>query len=303
MGKKILITGGTGLIGKHLTGMLLQKGYEIAYLTRKKTKIPSVEVFEWDVSNGFIEPGALENTHYLVHLAGANVSGGRWTDERKKVILNSRTESIRLIARKLAEQEIRPAAFVSASGAGYYGMDTGDVQNTESMPAGKDFLSHVVIEWEKAAGSIADLGVRTSKLRTGMVISGEGGAIPQMALPARFGLGAPLGSGRQWVSWIHIEDLCRMFIDALENESWQGVYNAVAPTPVTNKELTIQICKVLNRPQWIPNVPAFALNLALGEFAGAILGSNYVRNDRIAKETGFHYQFADLGEALKGSIG
>lgn len=304
MGKKILITGGTGLIGKRLTEMLLQKGYEITYLSRKKSNIPSVQVYEWNVRKGYIEPGALANTHFLIHLAGANISDQRWTEERKKVLISSRTDSIRLIAKNLAEQNIRPAAFVSASGAAYYGMDTGDyTTNTEIAPAGNDFLSHVTVEWEKAADAIADLGVRTSKLRTGIVISGEGGAIAKMALPAQFGLGAPLGSGKQWISWIHIDDLCQMYINALENESWQGPYNAVAPIPVTNEELTKQICKVLKRPQWFPNVPAFALKLALGELAGAVLGSNYLINERIKKETDFKYKFADLTEALNDSIG
>jgi uncharacterized protein (TIGR01777 family) len=304
MGKKILITGGTGLIGKRLTEMLLKKGYKVAYLSRKKSNIPSVQVFEWDVSKGYIEPGALTDVHFLIHLAGANISDRRWTEKRKKVLIKSRTESIRLIAEKLVEQNIRPAAFVSASGAAYYGMDTGDyITNTEIAPAGNDFLSHVTVEWEKAADAIADLGVRTSKLRTGIVISGEGGAIAKMALPARFGLGAPLGSGKQWVSWVHIDDLCQMYIDALENESWEGPYNAVAPTAVTNEELTKQICKVLNRPQWFPNVPAFTLKLALGELADALLGSNYLINERIKKETDFKYKFPDLTEALNNCIG
>lgn len=303
MGKKVLITGGTGLIGKRLTQMLLEKGYEIAFLSRRKTNIPSVEVFEWDIQKGYIEEGALYNLHFLVHLAGSNVGEGRWTEERKKSILESRTESIRLIARKLKEKQIRSAAFVSASGISYYGQDTGDHINTENTPPGNDFLSHVSIEWEKAADQIAALGIRTVKLRTGIVISKDGGAIPKMALPARFGVGAPLGPGKQWLSWIHLDDMCRLYVEALENDSWHGAYNAVAAPPVTNEALTEAICKVLHRPQWFPNVPAFALKLVFGEMAAVILGGNYVMNERIEKETGFQYRFPDLENALKAELG
>lgn len=302
MAKKVLITGGTGLIGKRLTQMLLGKGYEVAFLSRKKTSITLVKVYEWDIQKGYIEEGALDDVHFLVHLAGTNVAEGRWTEERKKDILDSRTESIRLIAQKLAARPVKPVAFVSASGISYYGQDTGDQRNTESTPAGNDFLSHVSVEWEKAADQIAALGVRTVKLRTGIVISKEGGAIPKIALPARFGVGAPLGTGKQWISWIHLDDMCQMYIDALENEAWEGAYNAVAAPPVTNEVLTEAICNVLHRPQWFPNVPAFALKLAFGEMAAVVLGGNYVVNDRIKRETGFKYQFADLESALKAEL-
>lgn len=302
MGKKVLITGGTGLIGRRLTQMLLKKGYEVAFLSREKSNIPSVQVFEWDIQKGYIEEGALDNLHFLVHLAGTNVGEGRWTEERKKSILESRTESIRLIARKLAEKQIKPAAFVSASGISYYGQDTGDARNTETTPAGSDFLAHVSIEWEKAADEIAALGIRTVKLRTGIVISKDGGAIPKMALPARFGAGAPLGSGKQWMSWIHLDDMCRLYIEALENESWHGAYNSVAAPPVTNEALTKAICKALNRPQWLPNVPAFALKLAFGKMAAVVLGGNYVVNERIADETGFEYRYGDLESALREEL-
>ncbi|MCE7067337.1 TIGR01777 family oxidoreductase [Dyadobacter sp. CY326] len=298
-GKKVLITGGTGLIGKRLTALLLEKGYQIAYLSRKKSNIPSVQVYEWDVAKGYIEAGAVENTDYLIHLAGAAVADGRWTEERKKEIISSRTETIALIGKALREKNIRPTAFISASGSSYYGEDSGDVRNTEQSPAGKDFLSHVTVVWEQAADRIAEMGVRTVKLRTGIVLSKDGGALPQMAAPAKFGFGAPLGSGKQWVSWIHLDDLCRMYIEAMENESWEGAYNAVASQPVTNAELTKQICIALDKPQWLPNVPSFALKLAFGDMANVVLGSNYLINERIAKETTFEYQFLELDKALR----
>ncbi|SEJ15981.1 hypothetical protein SAMN04487995_3531 [Dyadobacter koreensis] len=299
MAQKVLITGGTGLIGKKLTTFLLKKGYEVAYLTRKKVNIPSVTVYEWDVKNNYIEAGALENTDYLIHLAGAGVADERWTEERKKEIFSSRTDSIELIARKFKELNIKPKSFVSASGSSFYGEDTGDLQHTEHSPPGKDFLSKVTIEWEKAADQIAALGVRTVKLRTGIVLSNDGGAVPKMAQPAKFGFGAPLGSGKQWLSWIHIDDLCALYIQCMENESWDGAYNAVATPPATNEYFTKLICKALDKPQWLPNVPAFALRLTFGEMANVVLGSNYVINQRIQDETDFQYQFPDLLDALK----
>ncbi|KAA6440316.1 TIGR01777 family protein [Dyadobacter flavalbus] len=299
MGKKVLITGGTGVIGKRLTELLLEKNYDVAYLSRKKKDIKSVQVFEWDIAKGYIEENALENTDFLIHLAGAGVADERWTEERKKTIISSRTDSILLIAQKLKEKNIKPAAFISASGSSYYGEDTGDIRHTESSPPGNDFLSHVTIEWEKAAGAVAKLGVRTVILRTGIVLSMEGGAIPKMASPARFGFGAPLGSGKQWIPWIHIDDICQMYIDAMEKETWNGAYNAVASPPVTNEELTKQICKTLDKPQFLPNVPAFALRMVFGEMANVVLGSSYLVNKRIAEETDFQYKYPDLSEALK----
>ena len=153
--------------------------------------------------------------------------------------------------------------------------------------------------WEKAADTIADLGVRTVKLRTGVVLSKDGGAIPRMAQPARFGFGAPLGSGKQWVSWIHLDDICKMYVEAMEDDSWRGVYNAVTGQPATNEELTNQICKALDKPQWLPNVPAFALKLVFGKMSSVILGSSYLVNKRISSETDFKYDFPDLEGALQ----
>jgi len=297
MAQKVLITGGTGLIGKRLTEMLLQKGYEVAYLSRKKKDIPSVKVYEWNIEKGYIEEGALDNLAFLIHLAGEGVAEGRWTEDRKKAIISSRIDTIDLITKKLKEKNILPKAFISASGSSYY--PEGDNHNTEESPAGNSFLAQVTIQWEEAANSIKNLGVRTVILRTGVVLSNGGGAIPQMAFPAKFGFGAPLGSGKQYISWIHIDDICGMYLAAMENETWNGVYNAIAAPPVTNEELTKQICIALDKPQWLPNVPAFALKLAFGEMASVVLGSNYVVNKRIKEETDFRYKFPDLGLALK----
>ena len=303
MAQRVLITGGTGLIGKHLTKLLLEKGYHVSFLSRNTEEIEGVKVYKWDVKEGYIEPGALADIDYLIHLAGAGVADERWSEERKKLIVESRTRTIELIAKKLNETGTRPKAFVSASGSSYYGEDTGNRHHIEETPPGNDFLSGVTVAWEKAADSIAALGIRTVKLRTGIVLTKEGGALQKMAQPARFGFGATLGSGNQWVSWIHVDDICRMYLEAMENESWVGPYNAVTANPVTNEELTKHICKVLNRPQWLPNVPSFALRMVFGEMANVVLGSNYVVNWRIAKETDFKYEFPKLGMALEQILG
>jgi uncharacterized protein (TIGR01777 family) len=299
MSRKVLITGGTGLIGKNLTKMLQDRGYEVAWVSRERKKVGNVQVFQWDVERGYLEEGTLEHADYLIHLSGAGVAEQRWTPERQKVILESRTKSIELITQKMKEKDIRPRAFISASGSGYYGADTGNQRNTENTEAGHDFLSTVSVAWEKATDEIASMGVRTVQLRTGVVLSQEGGAIQKMAQPAQFGMGAALGSGEQWVSWIHIDDICRVYIAAMENESWAGPYNAVTASPVTNKQLTKTICAVLHRPLWLPNVPEFALRIAFGAMASIVLGSSYVVNERLARETDFNYQFPELQGALE----
>lgn len=299
MSKTVLITGGTGLIGKRLTTLLLNKGYQVSYLSRRKEAIPNVQVYRWDIPKGFIEEEALAKADYLIHLAGAGIADQRWTAARQQEIITSRTQSIELIARHLQGRPYKLKAFVSSSAIGFYGADTGDVRLTEDTRSGTDFLAHVTRSWENASEVIHNVGVRTAKLRVGVVLSMEGGALPKIAQPIRWGVGSPLGSGKQWVSWIHIDDLCNMYIEALENEKWKGIYNAVAPSPVTNEELTRQIAKALKRPLWLPNVPSFALRMLFGQMADVILGSNYVSNQKISQTTDFQYAFKSVEEALQ----
>ncbi|MCP1382505.1 TIGR01777 family oxidoreductase [Runella salmonicolor] len=299
MSKTVLITGGTGMIGSRLTTLLLEKGYEVSYLSRKKEPVPHVKVYKWDVAKGIIEEEALAKADYLIHLAGAGIADQRWTRARQQEIITSRTQSIELIARHLQGRPYKLKAFVSSSATGFYGANTGDIRLTEETRSGTDFLSHVTRSWENASELIHNVGVRTTKLRVGVVLSTEGGALPKIAAPIRWGVGSPLGSGKQWVSWIHIEDLCKMYIEALENEKWSGIYNAVAPAPVTNEDLTSQIANVLKRPLWLPNVPSFALKILFGQMADVVLGSNYVVNDRITKTTDFTYSFESVSAALQ----
>ena len=299
MAQTVLITGGTGMIGKRLTQLLLEKGYKVAYLSRKHESIPNVTVYRWDIDKNWIDDKALANADYIIHLAGAGITDTRWTDKHRREIINSRTKTIELIARELQGRPYKVKAFVSASAIGFYGSDTGNTQLTEQTPSGSDFLAHVTRHWENSAELIDNIGIRTTKLRIGVVLSNEGGALPKISMPIRWGIGAPIGNGNQWMSWIHLDDLCRLFIAALENNKWHGIYNAVAPTPVTNTELTRQIAKVLHRPLWLPAIPAFALRLVYGEMANVVLGGNYVINHRIRTETDFIYQFENLQSALQ----
>jgi uncharacterized protein (TIGR01777 family) len=298
MAQTVLITGGTGMVGKRLTELLLEKGYQVAYLSRRQESIPNVKVYRWDVDKNWIDDKALMSADYIVHLAGAGIADAPWTDKRKQEIIHSRTSTIELIARELQGRPYQVKAFVSASAIGFYGADTGDEQLTEQTSSGSDFLAHVTRHWENASELIDNVGIRTTKLRIGVVLSNTGGALPKIMMPIRWGVGAPLGSGKQWVSWIHLDDLCRMFIAALENTQWHGVYNAVAPTPVTNEVLTRQIAEVLHRPLWLPHIPDFTLRLLYGEMANVVLGGNYVINQRIRNETDFVYQFEEVEQAL-----
>ncbi|AEI50444.1 TIGR01777 family oxidoreductase [Runella slithyformis] len=299
MSKTVLITGGTGMIGRHLTTLLLKKGYQVSYLSRKKETIPHVQVYRWDIAKGFIEEEALAKADYLIHLAGAGIADQRWTPERKQEIIASRTQSIELIARHLQGRPYKLKSFVSSSATGFYGANTGDVHLTEETRSGTDFLAHVTRSWENASELISNVGIRTVKLRVGVVLSMDGGALPKIILPIRWGIGSPLGNGKQWISWIHIEDLCNMYIEALENEQWKGIYNAVAPAPVTNEEFTRQIAKALKRQLWAPNVPSFALKLLFGQMADVVLGSNFVINQKISQATNFQYTFKSVEEAFK----
>lgn len=298
MAKNVLITGGTGTVGTRLTEMLLVKGYSVSYLSRKKETIPNVTVYQWDVAKGQLDEQALAEADYLIHLAGAGVADERWTAKRKEEIITSRTQTIELIAEKLKSMPHHIQSFVAASGISLYGMDTGDALNTESTPLGQGFLAEVTDVWEKASESVHQLGIRTVKLRIGIVLSKTGGALERIVQPIRLGAGAALGSGEQIISWIHLDDLCRLFIKSMEDSQMQGAYNAVAPAAVSNKQLTQAAAKVLDKPLWLPNVPAFALKLAFGELAGAVLGSVWVQSDRL-KETDFSFQYGDIHSALQ----
>ncbi|MDR3693175.1 TIGR01777 family oxidoreductase [Mucilaginibacter sp.] len=296
----ILLTGGTGLIGCSLTRQLLEKGYTVSHLSRSLGKDPRVKTFLWDVHKGEIEEHSIDGVDIIIHLAGAGIADGRWTAERKKEIIDSRTKSIQLIYGLLKTKKHQVKSIISASAIGYYS-DRGEELMTEDSPPFTDFMAKCCVEWEAAVDEGKALGLQVTKFRTGVVLD-KGGALAKMAAPVKLFVGAPLGSGRQWIPWIHVQDVIGMYLSAVENENFEGVYNMVAPNPVTNKQLTTAIAKQLHKPLWLPNVPAFLLKLLLGEMSTIVLGSTKVSAKKI-EAAGYKFTYREVSSALKAIYG
>lgn len=297
-----LITGGTGLVGTRLSQLLTAAGHTVAHLSRGAGAGP-YHTFRWNPAANRLDAAAVPWADAIVHLAGAGVMDARWTTARKREIVDSRVRGLQVLRDALAKNGQRVRTLVSASAIGFYG-DRGDAWLTENTPAPplgqakeRDFLADVCRQWEAAALQIRATGRRVPILRLGIVLSPAGGALPEMARPIRLGAGAALGSGRQWTSWIHLDDACRAFVAALTDERYTGVYNVVGPAPATNADLTRAIATALHRPLLLPAVPGFALRLALGERAQAVLASQRVRPDGLTA-LGFSFEFTELAGAL-----
>lgn len=296
MAKSILITGGTGLVGCHLTKHLLDRGYEVRHLSRKPGKDGNIKTFLWDIEKGEIDKNSIEGVDTIIHLAGAGIADERWTEERKKLIISSRTDSIKLIYELLKTEEHQVNHIISASGIGYYS-DRGDEILSENSSPNSDFLAESCILWEKAVDEGKVLNLKITTFRTGIVLDKNNGALPKLSLPVNLYLGSPLGNGKQWLSWIHIQDVVNMYTYAIEKEI-TGVYNMVSPMPVRNKEFVSAIAKVLNKPLWAPAVPKVILKIILGEMSKAVIGSTRVSADKI-KDSGFNFKFPELKAALQ----
>jgi uncharacterized protein (TIGR01777 family) len=296
----VLVTGGTGMIGKALTRALVIKGDSVIILTRK---IPAVQYgsrvsfAEWDIEKQTIDPATISKTDHIVHLAGANVGARRWTKRYKQEIIDSRVKSSELIIKALKEIPNTVRSVVSSSAIGWYGPDPA-IPNPqpfrEEDPPFSDFLGETCRKWEGSIEPVTTLGKRLVKLRTGIVLDHHGGALKEFEKPLRFRLATILGSGKQVMSWIQIDDLANLYIYAMENQGMHGVYNAVAPQPVTTRELILELARAKKGNFYIPaRVPAFALKLALGEMSIEVLKSATVSSDKIRKE-GFTYDYPDL---------
>ncbi|MCW1961819.1 TIGR01777 family oxidoreductase [Chryseobacterium viscerum] len=299
MKEVVLITGASGMIAKELVKKI-DKEYEIRFLTRKKKYDNE---YEWDIRKGNIDEAALENVSHIIHLAGANISEKRWTPERKRELISSRVDSAELLQTALRKNKIKLKSFISASGINFYGTETSEKLYTESDSPGNDFLSEVVVLWERAADDFKDknLAERVVKIRTAVVLSEKDGALKKMIPPIQYYIGSPLGSGKQYMPWIHLEDICSIYEFALKNSTMEGAYNAVSPQHTTNKDLTKKIAKVLGKPLFMPNVPGFVLKLIFGELATAILEGSRASSQKI-QDAGFHFKFPDLDEALKNLL-
>ena len=294
---KVLITGGTGLIGRHLYKKLLEKGYDVAILSRSKQQDPKIRTYTWDLDASEIEREAIESADYIVHLAGTNIGDKRWTAKRKQSIIDSRVKTTELIFSKIKAQNKKLKAFISASGIGYYSASPSDRIFVETDAPGKNFLAEVCRQWEQSADQFKTLAIRTVIIRTGVVLTRRGGALSKMITPVKMGIGSGLGHGRQYMPWIHINDLCNIYIKAIEDTQMQGVFNAVAPDHKTNIQFIKTLARVLNRPFWFPKVPAFMLKLMFGEMSGIILKGNRVSAKKI-EETGYEFLFPNLEAAF-----
>jgi len=280
-----------------LSEILIDQGYEVAHLSRKPDKVSNYKTFRWDLKENYIDENAITYADYIVHLAGASVADAKWTEERKKEIINSRVQSANLLYRCLNESEHHVKGFISASGINIYG-DSGDHLVSEESTVGDDFLAKVCKAWEASAWQMHDLELRTVIFRLGIVLSTKGGALPQMVRPVKMMAGAPLGSGKQYMSWIHIDDACHLIIKAIEDKQFHGVYNAVAPHPVTNREFMKELAEAVKKPFMFPKVPAFAINLVMGEMSEVVLASLRVSANKVL-QTGFTFEYNYLEEALE----
>ena len=294
--KTILITGGTGLIGSKLSLALLAKGYQVRHLSRQPIGTAVIKSYNWDIENNSIDENAFVGVDAIIHLAGAGIAEKKWTDKRKAEIVNSRVNSTQLLFEYVQKMEQPIETFIAASATGIYPTNPHKLYNENAKPA-TDFLGDCCEKWENKIDKFNTLGIRTVKLRTGIVLAKEGGALPKMANPILAGMGAPIGDGKQWMSWIDEDDLVNMYIYALENNSINGAYNAVSPNPCSNQNFTKVLAKVLNRFILLPKIPSFVIRLLLGEMSIIVLGSTKVSAEKIIS-TGFKFNFEKLNESL-----
>jgi uncharacterized protein (TIGR01777 family) len=295
---KIIVSGASGLVGTALTASLRVQGHTVLHLVRKRTpqETSSAEI-RWDPLSAQVDVPALEGADAVVHLSGANVSKGRWTPARKRVLSSSRLDSTRVLVDSLARLRQKPRVFISASAVGYYG-NRGDEILIESTGPGNDFLSHLARDWEAEAMRASQAGMRAVILRFGVILSSEGGALPEIIRPFKFGVGGRLGSGRQWMSWIALPDAVDIIESSMANAGWNGPLNAVAPEPVRNSEFAEIVGRVLHRPAILP-APGFMLRLALGEMADALLLSSQRAIPERLLQSGYAFKFPDLEAALR----
>ena len=302
MKKNVLISGGSGFIGKHLTNLLIENGFSVSILSRSsKQNTADVTYYKWDIATHFIEEEAVIKADYILHLAGENIAEKPWTAKRKEEILQSREESIQLIYDVLKKNNKKLDAFVSASGVGIYGAINGEQICTENTPPENDFLGSTCQKWEFAADTIGDLQIRVVKIRTGLVLGKEDGFLKKLTPIFKMRLGSALGSGKQYMPWIHVNDLCAIYLEAIKNSDMKGAYNAAIFDNTTNTVFSKTLAKVYGYSLWLPNVPAFLIKMALGEMAQIILKGRRVSPQKMIK-TGFEFQFTVLEEALKDCL-
>lgn len=297
---KILVTGSSGLVGKAVVSALAAERHTVVPLVRPGRALGPGEA-RWDPAAGKIDPGVAEAAEAIIHLAGASIAQGRWSESRQQLLRSSRVDATRLLVSALAALPSRPKVLVSASAVGYYG-DRGEEMLTEGSRPGNDFLARLARDWEAEAFRAEGLGIRTVALRFGVILAAHGGALARMLPPFRLGLGGRLGSGKQWMSWVTLQEVVRIIRQAVATPGWRGPMNAVAPHPVTNAEFTRTLGRVLRRPTIFP-VPAFVLRVALGELADALLLSSQRALPKKMEQAGYSFIHQALEEGLESILG
>ena len=297
---KALITGANGLIGTELQKALKEKGWELLLASRSEPK--DERHIKWTVEEGFRDEDLerLEGLDAVIHLAGENVAGLRWTDEKKKAIRDSRVLGTRTLIDAFTKLKNRPKTFLAGSAIGFYG-NRGDDEMTEASPAGDGFLPKVCRDWEAESRRAEDLGIRTVLLRTGIVLSKDGGALGTMLLPFKMGVGGVVGSGKQWMSWISLEDQIQALMFVLENETIRGAVNLTSPNPVTNEQFTKTLGEVLYRPTFLP-LPEFAVGMIFGEMGDALLLDSTKVQPKRLEDAGFEFKFPELKPAIEAAV-
>lgn len=276
---------------------LLHSDYEVRFLTRNPKKVND---YQWDINSGYLDTQSLIGVNHIVHLAGVSIAEKRWTKTQKRKIADSRVKSAELLLKKLKTEHIRLKSFISASAVGFYGTTTTDNIYKENAPCGNDFLSQVCQQWEQAANAFGEVATQVTKLRFGVILSAKGGALPKILNPIRSGLGAVLGSGKQYVPWVAVDDVCRFIKYSIEN-SLSGTYNIVASNGVTHREMMYLIAKHLGKNIYLPNIPAFLIKWIFGEASVLLLEGSRISNEKV-KQTGFIFEFESLKTFLEKEL-
>jgi uncharacterized protein (TIGR01777 family) len=299
MKQVVLITGANGMLAKHLAKQL-EIEYSVRFLTRKKTRSNE---YLWDLNNNYIDPNALIGVHNIIHLAGSSIANKRWTKKRKQIIISSRVDSAGLILKELKKHQISIETFISASAIGYYGTKTTDEIYNEKSPKGNDFLSDVCDKWEHAAYDFKSNGIanRIAIVRIGIILAGNDGVLKKIMQPIKYGLGSGIGTGNQYMPWIHIRDLVGIFKLFLDDKRITGTFNAVSPQHISNMEFTKAVAQLINRPLLLPNIPKFIIQGLYGEMSSILLEGSKISSEKILN-TGFRFEYEKLRDALRSLI-
>jgi uncharacterized protein (TIGR01777 family) len=299
--QSVLITGGSGLVGRYLTSLLLEAGYKVSHLSRRSNSFGKVSVYRWNPYKQIADPLIFQGVDYIIHLSGANIGEKRWTKKRKEEIINSRVQSARFLYKIVSENKTQLKAFITASAIGYYGSVTAEKIFSEEDSPGTDFLGNTCRIWEETADLFGGDRIRIVKIRTAVLLEKSDSALSKLLIPARIGVFPRLGNGRQYMPWIHIRDLCGIYLKAIQDEKMEGAYNAVSPLHITQSEFMRTLAQVMKKPFFHPPVPLIFLKTALGEMSDVVLKGSRVSAEKI-KNSEYSFIYPELDGALKNII-